>query len=109
MRRSGFTLVEVVVALLIFQVGLLGVVGTLVLASRTVGRAVRLEGAVAEVESVLDSLSHVAGRGPGIRQTPGGTLTWSLDADGEVSLTFRGDTGWPRVDVWSHLPGDGAP
>lgn len=100
-------MVEVLVALVIFEVGLLGVVGTLVLASRTVTRAVLLERAVGQVESVLDSLAQVPGGGRGHRTVVGGSLSWSVDADGTTSVTFQGGTGWPRVEVWTHLEASG--
>ena len=101
-------MVEILVALVIFEVGLLGVVGTLVLASRTVTRAVLLERAVGQVESVLDSLAQVPGGGGGHRAVAGGDLSWSVDADGGTSVTFRGGAGWPRVEVWTHLQAGGS-
>ena len=106
-KMRGFTLVEVLVALVIFEVGLLGVVGTLVLASRTLARAVLLERAVGQVESVLDSLAQAQGSGGGQRPAVGGALSWSVDADGSVSVIFQGGAGWPHVEVWSHLGADG--
>ena len=99
MRRSGFTLVELLVALVIFEVGLLGVVGTLVLASRTVAQASLLERAVGEVESLVDSLSGSPGVGPGQRTTLGGSISWSVDAAGAASVVFIGDGGTPLLEL----------
>ena len=99
MSRSGFTLVELLVALVIFEVGLLGVVGTLVLASRTVAQASLLERAVGEVESLVDSLSRSPGVGQGQRKTLGGSVSWSVDAAGAANVVFLGDGGTPLFEV----------
>lgn len=90
MRTRGFTLVEVLVALVVLEVGLLGVVGTLLLAARTLRKAERLEGAVAEVQRVFDSLAAVAG-GPGQGRQPShlGEVWWSADGQGVLRVEFR--------------------
>ncbi len=85
---AGFTLVEVVVALLVLEVGLLAVAGTLVVAARTLGRArVELRG-VGEIESVLDSLAAGASPGAYTRTTDDGRLTWSVSADGALRIRY---------------------
>mgnify|MGYP003328866494 CR=1 FL=1 len=56
MRQAGFTLLEVVVASLLLQVALVGVLGTLSRATEVGARAERIEDAIAVAESVLDSL-----------------------------------------------------
>lgn len=78
MSRGGFTLVEVLIALLLLEVGVLGAVGILVLAGRTLTEAERTERAVAALEGVADSLRAVAGPpAPGRRTLPGGSrLEW---------------------------------
>ena len=88
MVRQGFTLVEVLVALVLLEVGLMGVVGTLVLAARALERAELEERGVAEVERVLDSLTVAGVRsGEGRVPTRGGEVGWRADA-GTVELVF---------------------
>jgi prepilin-type N-terminal cleavage/methylation domain-containing protein len=84
--RGGFTLLEVVVALVILEVGVLGAAGTLLLASRTLTRAERLERAVAYAAAVLDSLSAGARPGAGARAHFGGEVRWSVDSTGAVKI-----------------------
>lgn len=94
--RSGFTLVEILVALVVLEVGLLGVVGTLVLAARTLTRAEVHERGVAELEQLWDSLRWVEAPGSGARERPWGVATWA-PRDGGLSLEFLGGDG--RVSV----------
>jgi type II secretory pathway pseudopilin PulG len=58
---GGFTLLEVVVALMIVQVGIIGSLSLMVLASHTVTRAEQVERAVAVAAALADSLSTAAG------------------------------------------------
>jgi type II secretory pathway pseudopilin PulG len=85
---GGFTLVEVLVALVLLEVGLMGVVGTLVLAARSLTRAELGERGVAAVEHVLDSLV-TAGvtAGEGRVDVRGGEVVWRA-AGGSVRLVF---------------------
>ena len=86
----GFTLVEVIVAIVIFEIGALGVLGTLLIASRTMARAEALERAVVTVERVADSLSAHGAAGQGALGFPGGRVVWS---SGEVlALSAAEDT-----------------
>ena len=89
MRRHGFTLVEVLVALVVLEVGLLGVVGTLLLGARTLRSAERLEWAAAEVQRVYDSLSSTP-PAPGEGRLPSafGEVRWKADGQGRVRLEF---------------------
>jgi prepilin-type N-terminal cleavage/methylation domain-containing protein len=57
----GFSLLEVLVALILLEVCLLGVVGLFTLASRRLARALLVERAAAEVGAVADSLSRAGG------------------------------------------------
>lgn len=90
---AGFTLVEVLVALVVLQVGLLGVVGTLLLASRTLGRAEVVEWAVAEVQRAADSLAGTEPGGGRAASGPG-ELVWEVDGGGRIIVAYRlhGDT-----------------
>ena len=67
MSRRGFTMVEVLIALVLLEIGVVGAVGIMALAGRILSDAERVERAVAAVEGVADSLrathrSPVAGR-----------------------------------------------
>jgi prepilin-type N-terminal cleavage/methylation domain-containing protein len=86
--RGGFTLVEVLVALVVLQVGLMGVVGTLLLAARTLGRAEAEEEGVVELSRVLDSLSLGGSSGAGTRRTRAGVVTWSAGGGGSLHVVF---------------------
>jgi prepilin-type N-terminal cleavage/methylation domain-containing protein len=102
--RRGFTLLEVVVALLVLDVAAVGVAGTLAIASRTLGRAERLEHAVSLAEGVLDSLSRV--RGPFSSALPydGGQVRWEVRDSGPVVLSALGPEGDTLFVVTSTLP-----
>jgi prepilin-type N-terminal cleavage/methylation domain-containing protein len=101
----GFTLVELLVALVLLEVGLLGVAGTVVLASRTLSRAEERERAVTRAALVLDSLEGTAGGGSGAWIGAWGQLHWSRDADGRVELRVVPRHGRPWVVQDAALPG----
>lgn len=84
MRRAGFTLLEVVVAVLVLEVAVLAALATLEAASRNLARAEHLERAVLEVEGVLDSLAAVEGPAPGGRAFVGGQIEWVPGPGGSV-------------------------
>ena len=102
MVRRGFTLVEVLVALVILEVGLLGVAGTLVVASRTVARASLLERGVGALEAVVDSLSVDGAVGSGGRPIAGGWVTWTVTSDGAITAAFTGADDDMHVTVRGH-------
>lgn len=106
MTTRGFTLVEVLVAVVVLEVGLLGVVGTLVLAARELGEARRLERVVAALEVVYDSLRAVGEAGSGDRQLDGGVLAWEAGAGGALRVEYRREG---RVVVEVHGARDGSP
>jgi len=100
--RSGFTLLEVVMALLVLEVSVVGLVGSLVLASSTLTRAESLERAVATAEGVLDSLAASASiLADSVPHAGGGTVRWSVDDSGRVSLQATGADGAVVLDVLS--------
>jgi prepilin-type N-terminal cleavage/methylation domain-containing protein len=101
--RAGFTLLEVVVGLLVLALAVLGAVGILVLASTTLGRADRLERAVALAEGVLDSLGAVASPTGGGASYGAGEVLWRLEAEGGVTLFATGPDGDTLFSVQSVL------
>ncbi|MDH5758829.1 MAG: type II secretion system GspH family protein [Gemmatimonadota bacterium] len=112
-RSRGFTLVEVVVALVILEVGLMGSAGLLLLASRTLTRSETLEWATAHVSRVADSLLYAAG-GPGSGSEPvaGGDVSWSVAPDGSLRVAYRSAVDgreWVVIEglVEARSPGDG--
>jgi type II secretory pathway pseudopilin PulG len=82
----GFTLLEVVIALLLIEVAVVAAVGTLTMASRVLGEAERIERAVAAAEGTLDSLGGVAYPESGTRTFDGGTLQWSMETERVVGV-----------------------
>lgn len=98
MRAPGFTLVEVLVALVVLEVGLMGVVGTLLLAAGTLTEARRTDAAAVALERVFDSLSTVGIAGGSGRVDLGGAeVLWTATGAGRVTLRYRmppDSTGW---------------
>ena len=91
--RGGFSLVEVLIALVMFEVGLLGVLAMTLQAQKTLSAAVALESASRAVEWLADSLSFAGWGGPGSIETEHGLIRWRREADGLVTVTFRGSPG----------------
>jgi len=102
-RRTGFTLVEVVVALTVLQVCLLGALGLVLLATREAGTALLLERAAAEAAEVADSLAHggAAGSGESVR---GGWRVWWDAASGDGTFVRAAPANdplaAPLVELW---------
>ncbi len=82
----GFTLLEVLIALAILEVGLVGTVGVLVLAHRDLSMAERLHLATQAAASAADSLIADGVSGPGGEETAWGRLRWSADEVGVVLI-----------------------
>ena len=89
-RGPGFSLVEVLIALVILEVGLLGAVGMTLQAQRTLQVALTLESVSQAVEALADSLLRVGWSGAGSRVMEEGKLRWSLGRSGMVTITFEG-------------------
>lgn len=105
MRRRGFSLVEVLVALVVMEVGLLGVLGTLVLASRILNEAQVLERGVSAMEDVYRRVDLGLLPPSGRDSLPGGEVLWD-DADGGlVRVTFQPEAfGVPVTLVGARIP-----
>jgi prepilin-type N-terminal cleavage/methylation domain-containing protein len=102
--RRGFTLLEVIMALLVLEVAVVGAAGTLTLASRTLGQAERLERAVAQAEGVLDSLRGVSAPTDGAASYAGGEVRWTVPDTGWVVLTAFGPVDDTLFEIASALP-----
>jgi Tfp pilus assembly protein PilV len=88
--RSGFSLLEVAVALLVLEVCLLGVFGILVLANRSLTRAERLESATATLEGVADSLASAVRLESGRRAVSvTDTVVWEVGAGKIFQAVYR--------------------
>ena len=94
-RKSwgGFTLVEVMVALVVFELGFLGVFTMTLQAQRTFLAAAALESTSWAVEWVADSLSSAGWGGPGSMETDRGVIHWAGGMDGLITITFEGGPG----------------
>lgn len=92
-RRTGSSLAEVLVAVVILEVGLLGVAGMVVTASRTLARAETVAGAVALAREVSDSLAAVGEIVPGTARREGLEAAWAGRTDGVLQLRVLGGSG----------------
>ena len=92
-NRGGFSLVEVLIALVVLDMGLLGVLALTLQAQKTLLAAVALESASRAVEWVADSLSSTGWGGPGSIETELGSIRWMREADGLVTITIEGGPG----------------
>lgn len=86
-RREGFTLLEVVVALVLLQIAVLGVMGLFSLASTRLTQALLTERGAAEVAAVADSLSRAGAREGGASIRGDWRVRWEV-VDG--GLVVRG-------------------
>ena len=96
----GFVLVELIVALVVFAVGLLAIAGVALHASRILTRAAELEYSVAVAEGVADSLFAFGFSQSDSAFTSVGRIVWRRRPDGTLQILVRGPGG-PRVDLWT--------
>lgn len=98
----GFTLIEVVVALVLLEIGVLGVVGTLLLATRTLTEAELTTRATMSAAQVVDSLEAHGFGGPDVVAFPGGVVRWEAAVGTGIAVVVAtdalGDT-LARLDV----------
>jgi len=99
--RSGFTLIEVVVSLLLLEVAVLAAAGTMAVAAGVLAEAEHLERAVLEAEGVLDSLAGAAAATSGSRPYRGGITEWTVDPSGALDLRVLSPDGEERLAVTS--------
>lgn len=87
--RPGFTLIESLIALVLFQIAMLALAATCAVAARDLGAANRHSRAQAVAEWRLASLRATActSPAPGSRDLSGGlTEHWSVAAEGDVRV-----------------------
>lgn len=101
---EGFTLVEVVVALLVLEVGVLGALATMALAAETLRGAHRLDRATGRVEAVLDSLRGGASPDSGSVLFDDVMVRWTVDGDGDVEIGATDQEGSPLLLARSTVP-----
>ena len=107
-ERCGFTLVEVMIALVVFEVGFLGVFAMTFQAQKTFLAAAALESASQAVEWLADSLSSAGWGGPGSTELREGSIRWTREGDGFVTIVFEGGPGANR-SLGLSLPGPDVP
>ncbi len=97
---GGFTLVEILIALVLLEVGLLAVIGTSILARRVLTQAEVVERGVAEVERTYDSLAQGWTAGEDHRTGSWGWVRWAVSESGSVQVEFglRPDSALVRLD-----------
>lgn len=105
--RAGFTLTEVLVALVVIEVGILGVVGTVLVAAAVVARAEAAEGVLAGMEAAVDSLQAGGVSGSGQTPTPWGVVGW--EAEGRRNFRVYGVVGADTMWVEGIASREGAP
>ena len=93
--RDGFGLVELIVALTIFAIGILGLAATAVLAARAFNESDGIERAARLAETLLDSLVRADAVQDGQLHRSGVTAAWTVAHDSTVDL----------ITLRVHIPG----
>ena len=89
-------MVELILALVLLAVGLLGSAGLMIHSQQLMRRAESREWAARVARSLVDSLATVGGEGSGERAAPEGRVTWSSQAaDGVLRIRIEIDS---RID-----------
>lgn len=78
---DGFSLIELIVALTVFAVGILGLAGAATLAQRSFASADAVERASRTAAAVLDSLVREPDVSAGERAVPGSVTRWTVADD----------------------------
>ena len=91
--QAGASLLELLIALLIFQVGLLGVAGLLLTAQRALGRSQLIMRGTLALVRTGDSL-HADAEGAAVaaggKEEPWGTVSWLPGGEGQLHLLATG-------------------
>ncbi len=112
-RRDGFSLLELIFALVIFQIGLLGVAGMLLTAQRTLTRAELILRGATSGRAVGDSLLAGGEWANGRSDVPWGTVSWGPSPEGSLRVVAIGGEAsdtlavlhfWPPLSP-GHPPG----
>jgi len=85
--KNGFSLVELVLALVLFQVGILATAGMVLLAQRNLLRAEVIMKGIFEADLVADSLGRSGENGSGRRRYSWGEVSWTPTSDQLGGLT----------------------
>lgn len=95
--NRGYSLLELILALFLFQVGLLAAAGLFHLSEANLRRAELTVRAILEAEWVGDSLLSLGSMTPGSAPFPWGDLHWSVLSSPVPAL---------RIAAWSEVEGD---
>jgi prepilin-type N-terminal cleavage/methylation domain-containing protein len=85
-HRRGFGLVELIVALTVFAIGILGLAGAAVLAHRSFNEADGIERAARVAEILLDSLVRADTVADGEVREPGFAARWTVAQDSAIAV-----------------------
>jgi Tfp pilus assembly protein PilV len=97
--RAGFSFVEVLVALVLLEVGLVGCAGTLVLAQRQMTAAENVHHATHAAAAIADSVLAAGPVGAGEASEAWGAVRWSVE-EGGLLLRAEDGSGARLLDWW---------